>query len=389
MKLARTTRIATACLAATVLSAAGASAAHAADFSNTQPITISDLGRTQPYPSTIAVSGLGVRTTRVTLTVELDHRSKSDLEMLLVGPQGQKVLVMSDAAGSTASPVTWTFDDAAAAGLTCGDTEPESPSGTYRPTNCERFPGDSDALYAPAPRPPYAGAMAAFNDADPNGTWKLYVADVGSEDDGVLRSWTLSIEAFGTADPRPVSPGPADPPRTNDPPRLAVCPAGNSGGVTCERVGRAMRITGTARVDTIIGTSARDIIRCRGGKDSVAGRAGNDEIRCGPGEDRITAGRGDDVLYGGPGDDRRILGGPGDDRLVGDSGDDRLDGGSGKDRLVGGPGSDRLVGASRNDRLFGGGGKDALFGGPGNDLLVGGLGRDRLSGGGGKNKVRQ
>ncbi len=384
MKLARTTRIATACLVAGVLSAAGAPAAHAADFSNTQPVTLSDLGRTQPYPSTIAVSGLGVRTSKVTLTIDLDHRSKSDLEMLLVGPRGQKVLVMSDAAGSTASPVTWTFDDAAAAELTCADTAPESPSGAYRPTNCERFPGDSDALYAPAPQPPYDGALAAFNGTDPNGTWQLYVADVGSGDDGILRSWTLSIEASGSADP----PASADPPPTTDPPRLVVCPAGTSGGVTCRRDGSVTRITGTARIDTIVGTPGRDIIRCGGGKDSVAARAGNDVIRCGPGDDRITAGRGDDVLYGGSGDDK-ILGGPGDDRLLGGGGDDRLDGGRGKDGLAGGPGSDRLVGGSRNDRLFGGSGKDALFGGRGNDLLVGGPGRDRLSGGPGRNKVRQ
>ncbi len=383
MKLARTARIATACLAATALCAAGASAAHAADFINTQPVTISDLQRTAPYPSTIPVSGLGGRTTKVTLTIDLDHRSKSDLEMLLVGPFGQKVLVMSDAAGSTGSPVTWTFDDAAAAGLTCGDSAPESPSGTYRPTNCERFPGDSDELYAPAPREPYAGAMAAFNDADPNGTWRLYVADVASGDDGILTSWKLSIEATGPVN----SPPSGGPPATTDP-SLLVCPAGNSGGVICKRVGRVTVITGTDKADTIVGTPGRDIIRCRGGKDIVAARGGNDEVRCGPGKDRITAGRGDDVLYGGSGEDK-ILGGPGDDRLFGEGGDDRLDGGRGKDRLAGGPGSDRLVGGAGNDRLFGGPGNDALFGGPGNDLLVGGPGRDKLSGGPGKNRLRQ
>jgi subtilisin-like proprotein convertase family protein len=384
MKLARTTRIAIACLAASVLSAAGAPTAHAADFFNTQPITISDLQRTQPYPSTIAVSGLGVRTSKVTLTIDLDHRSKSDLEMLLVGPRGQKVLVMSDAAGSTASPVTWTFDDAAAAGLTCGDTAPESPSGAYRPTNCERFEGDSDALDAPAPQPPYAGALAAFNGTDPNGAWKLYVADVASDDDGILTSWKLSIEASGSANP----PASADPPPTADPPRLVVCPAGTSGGVTCRRDGRVMRITGTPRIDTIVGTSGRDIIRCGAGKDSVAARAGNDVIRCGPGDDRITAGRGDDVVDGGSGDDK-LEGGPGNDRLAGGRGDDRLAGGRGRDRLSGGPGSDRLAGGSGNDVLLGGSGKDALFGGRGNDRLVGGPGRDRLSGGPGRNKVTQ
>lgn len=190
-----TTRLAIACLAVAVLSAVGASTAHARDFVNSQPVAIADRGRTDPYPSSIAVAGLGAPATKVTLTLKLEHSFKKDLEVLLVAPQGQKVLVMSDAAGSSASPVTWTFDDAAATALRCDDSKPEPPSGAYRPTNCERFAGDLDSLRAPAPAPPYSATMAAFNGADPNGTWQLYVEDVGSGDDGTLKSWTLSIKA--------------------------------------------------------------------------------------------------------------------------------------------------------------------------------------------------
>ncbi len=325
MKLVRTTRVATACLAAFALSAAGASAAHADDFTNSKPIAITDLGATKPYPSTIKVSGLGARTAKVTLTIDLEHPFKSDLEMLLVGPEGHKVVVMSDAAGSSASAVTWTFDDAAATALTCNGADPEPPSGTYRPTNCERFPGDSDALYAPAPQPPYRAALAAFNGADPNGTWKLYVADVGSGDDGTLRSWKLSIKAS----------------RPADPPRSAACPAGTSAGVTCRKAGSATVISGTARKDTIVGTPGRDLVRCGGGGDRVATRAGKDDIRCGAGSDRIDAGRGDDFVAGGFGDDT-INGGPGRDRLSGGPGDDRLAGGPGMDRLSGGPGRNKV-----------------------------------------------
>jgi len=358
MELSRTTtRTATACLAAIALSAAGASAAQAADFTNSQPVKLSDLQRTEPYPSTLNVSGLGAQTTKVTLTIDLDHSTKSDLEMLLVGPRGQKVLVMSDAAGDSGSPVTWTFDDAAATGLTCGATASEPPSGTYKTTNCERFEGDSDALYAPAPQPPYEGALAAFNGADPNGSWKLYVADVGSGDDGILRSWKLSIEASGSA----ATPPPGDSPPPAGLFRLVACPAGTSGGVTCRRAGRVTRITGTARGDTIVGTSGRDIVNCGAGKDRVAARDGNDYVNCGPGNDRLAGGRGND----------------------------RLIGGSGNDRLFGGPGNDRLLGGLGSDRLAGDSGRDMLSGGPGNDRLAGGRGRDRLSGGPGRNRVRQ
>ena len=397
MKLSRTPRVAIACLAATVVSAAGASAAEAAEFTNSQPISIADLGRTTPYPSNLGVSGLGPRATKVTLTIELDHSSKSDLEMLLVAPQGQKVLVMSDAAESSRSPVRWTFDDAAATGLGCGDAAPESPSGAYRPTNCERFPGDLDTLAAPAPPPPYSAAMAAFGGADPNGTWKLYVEDVGSGDDGTLRSWTLSIEA-----PAP-------------PPRPVTCPAGNSAGVTCQQAGSVTLITGTGGSGTIVGTPGRDIIRCGDGSDRVSTGAGNDDIRCGAGDDRIDSGPGDDFVDGESGDDR-IAGGPGRDRLSGSrgndvlagssgrdsvsggsgrdlarggSGNDRLNGDSGSDRLLGDSGSDAVKGGSGNDRLLGGSGKDRLAGGSGRDRLSGGSGRDRLSGGSGRDKVRQ
>jgi len=399
MKLSRTFRIAIACLAATVVSAAGVSAAHAADFTNSQPITIADLGRTTPYPSNLGVSGLGPRATKVTLTIDLDHSSKSDLEMLLVAPQGQKVLVMSDAAESSSSPVKWTFDDAAATGLGCGDAAAESPSGAYRPTNCERFPSDLDTLAAPAPSPPYSGAMAAFNGANPNGTWRLYVEDVGSGDDGTLSSWTLSIEA-----PRPV-----------DPPRPVACPAGNSTGVTCQQAANVTLITGTGKSGTIVGTPGRDIIRCGDGSDRVSTGAGNDDIRCGAGDDRIDSGPGDDFVDGESGDDR-IAGGPGRDRLSGSrgndvltggsgrdtvsggsgrdvargsSGNDRLNGDSGADRLLGDSGNDAVKGGSGNDRLSGGSGNDRLLGSSGKDRLAGGSGRDKLSGGSGRDKVRQ
>jgi Ca2+-binding RTX toxin-like protein len=363
MKLARIPRIATACLAATVLSIAGASSARAASFTNSQPVKISDFERTDPYPSTIGVSGLGAPATKVTLTIDLAHSYKSDLEMLLVGPQGQKVLVMSDAAGDSAAPVTWTFDDAAATSLRCNNSDPEPPSGAYRPTNCERFPGDSDALYAPAPPPPYDSALAAFNGTNPNGTWKLYVADVGSENDGTLNSWKLSIEAPGSA-----IDAPAPAPGSGFPSAPAACPAGNSAGVKCRRAGSALLITGTAGRDTIVGTSGRDIVRCGGGPDTVNTGAGNDDIRCGSGNDRIDAGRGADVLDGGSGNDR-LAGGSGNDRLAGGSGNDRLSGGSGRDKLSGGSGRARLSGGSGRDRLSGGSGRDKLSGGTGRDKV--------------------
>jgi hypothetical protein len=41
---------------------------------------------------------------------------------------------------------------------------------------------------SPAPPGPYPGTLAAFNGVDPNGTWKVYIDDDGSNDTGSLTS---------------------------------------------------------------------------------------------------------------------------------------------------------------------------------------------------------
>ncbi len=58
------------------------------------------------------MSGLGPVTTKVALTLTLSHPCFRDLDVLLVGPRGQKSIAMSDTGGCTHSPSsrTYTFD---------------------------------------------------------------------------------------------------------------------------------------------------------------------------------------------------------------------------------------------------------------------------------------
>src|SRR5437667_6255659 len=73
-------------------------------FTNSAAITIPSVGAGTPYPSVINVSGMVGTVRNVTLTLNnLNHSWASDVDVLLVGPAGQKVLVLSDV-GSAFAP---------------------------------------------------------------------------------------------------------------------------------------------------------------------------------------------------------------------------------------------------------------------------------------------
>ncbi len=146
-------------------------------------------GPAGPYPASITVAGLSGAITKVTVTLhQLSHTRPDDLDILLVGPTGQSVLLMSDAGGSPdAVNLTLTFDDDAPA------APPDSgglAAGTFRPVNY----GSPDSFLAPAPAGPYGATLATFVGTDPNGAWSLYVLDDASPSAGSLAGgWSLTI----------------------------------------------------------------------------------------------------------------------------------------------------------------------------------------------------
>lgn len=163
-----------------------------ATFSNPASITIPDEGPSSPYPSTINVTGLTGTIAKVTATLhDLSHTHLNDLEILLVGPGGQNVILMDDVGDSGPGVVnaTYTFDDASPNSM---DASTIPPSGTYKPSNN----GSLENLPAPAPQQPpsYGTLLSVFNGTNPNGTWSLFVNDDAALDSGsIADGWSLTI----------------------------------------------------------------------------------------------------------------------------------------------------------------------------------------------------
>ncbi len=159
-------------------------------FSNATAITIPVTGAASPYPSTIHTSGLGGTASNVVVTLRnLTHTWTRDLDMLLVGPGGQKMLLSSDAGNGAANNVTLTFSNGAAVAL------PRSSlvTGAYRPAN---YDSATDVFPAPAPAAPFGASLTAFNGQTPNGTWALFVFDDGNGDSGnIAGGWSLTLTA--------------------------------------------------------------------------------------------------------------------------------------------------------------------------------------------------
>lgn len=144
-----------------------------------------------PYPSSVQVSGLTeVLDVDVVLT-GVDHPSMADLDVLLVGPDGEQAVVLSDAGGDLpVDMVDLELDDEAAA---AAPQDVALTSGSWRPVN---YGSDPDVFQAPAPElaSGVGSALSVFDGTDPNGTWSLYVVgDAAAEMDGMIDSWSLVI----------------------------------------------------------------------------------------------------------------------------------------------------------------------------------------------------
>jgi subtilisin-like proprotein convertase family protein len=178
----------------------GATVSATSSFSNPTSIIIPATGTgattgapSNPYPSNINVSGIAGTVSKATVDLfNFNHTFPGDVDVLLVGPGGQKLLLMSDVGGGTDSVnVNLTFDDAAA------EIGATVVSGTFRPTNS----GAGDLFPAPAPPGPYPDPqrLSVFNGVNPNGTWSLYVVDDAGVDIGNINGgWRLNIT---TTDP--------------------------------------------------------------------------------------------------------------------------------------------------------------------------------------------
>jgi len=133
----------------------------------------SGTGAADPYPLARTVSGVnGVITDLDVSLTGVYHARPADLEMVLEGPRGQKVALMSDVCGgSTAVNQAWAWDDEAISPM-YGATP--CPDGTYRPgskVNDELMP------YPLSLPLDLRTTLREFDLTDPNGDWRLWVYD--------------------------------------------------------------------------------------------------------------------------------------------------------------------------------------------------------------------
>lgn len=239
--------------------------------------------------SQIVVSGQSAAINDVNVTISgLSHEFPADLDVLLEGPTGVKVMLVSDASagadcGADAVNVTLTFDDAAAGPVPADGFA----TGSFRPGNTVgACAGDPDDAKVPAPT---AAALSAFNGTSSNGTWTLHLGDDGFGDIGSIAGWSLSLD-----------------------PLTGACG------------GKLATIVGNGKANVLTGTAGDDVIAAGAGADLVRGRGGNDLICGGPGRDVLRGGAGDDTIFG---DSRR-------DILRGGAGFDTCRGGSATDTFA-------------------------------------------------------
>jgi subtilisin-like proprotein convertase family protein len=135
------------------------------------------LGFASPHPMARTVNGRGGVISDVNVGIAgVVHSKPEDLDVLLVGPRGQQVMLMSDACGNnrlTMANIGW--DDEGPTGM------PESGpcNGIFKPSDFEvggMLPG--------APAGPYDPTLAAFDGTEPDGEWRLYVYDDQESGDG-------------------------------------------------------------------------------------------------------------------------------------------------------------------------------------------------------------
>jgi hypothetical protein len=190
-------------------------------FSNGATILINDspggsVAAATPYPSQIAVSGVAGTVTAITATLHgFHHKCPQDVDVLLVGPQGNSSLLMSDAGDCTEdplrSPVDLTFDGSASTAIPCLHDGTDLFGGTYQTANypdhdcTTENPDFADSFPDPAPAGPWPTSLSGFAGKDPNGSWQLYVVDDQSGDDGAIDGgWSLTI-ASSSHPPTPPS----------------------------------------------------------------------------------------------------------------------------------------------------------------------------------------
>lgn len=199
-------------------------------------------GVAEPYPLTQAytVNQTGVISDVNVVLNGVSHGHPEDLDIVLQAPNGEKVMLMSDACGSfDLTNYFWRFDDEASATMPIGGTTNVCSAFNHRPTDGS----PTEDLPADAPPGPYSTSLATLDLQDPNGTWKLWAVDDSSGEAGFLIN-NFVLEVVHRATPtRFVTPA-------------LTAAEGSDVLVTVERSGVAGPVAGVVRLATAAGSAS-------------------------------------------------------------------------------------------------------------------------------------
>jgi hypothetical protein len=165
------------------------------------------VGPANEYPSTIAVSGVPGTVTKATVTVlNLESGNGDDIDMAIAGPNGQKVMLMSDACGALFSNNDWTFDDAAGTFLSDNGPCSSSQEASFKPSNYGD-PTQDDLSPGGGPAGPYLNSLSRLAGGSPNGAWNLFVRDDNATVFGFgIDAWALTLDVKPPAAPPAATP---------------------------------------------------------------------------------------------------------------------------------------------------------------------------------------
>ncbi len=148
-------------------------------FTEKAKLKIPGLGEASDFPSVLEVAGVGNELTDVDVIIKgFKHARPSDVDLILVSPEGTEVTLMSGGGGEDAvKRIKLRFDDAAQRDITLDGLD----SGRYRPMSAFDGLPDTD--------------LSVFEGEDPNGEWELYAYDAVRKKRGKIFAWKLVIES--------------------------------------------------------------------------------------------------------------------------------------------------------------------------------------------------
>lgn len=164
-------------------------------FSNPATITINTVGPSTPSPSVINVTGGPSSIAVVSVTLNnVSHTWQNDIDILLVAPNGESLVLMSDAGPDFGSFTAQTFIVADFAGVPFQELALNT-AGSYRPTNYgtgDLFTNFVGIVGNSAPAGT-ATFSSVFGGDNANGNWSLFIQDDVGGDAGSVAGWSITF----------------------------------------------------------------------------------------------------------------------------------------------------------------------------------------------------